>query len=249
MDRLTRSALDAMGDLWVMMGSRSGGRAARADGMAWMATGLPYAPCNQAIINDTEAAEEAIAAVLRFYDEPPLPFMLQVWEGSPAVEAAKNAGLVRAFRSPLMTLSDADAQSPAPLSISIRRADAADLASAVSVACGSFQMEREAMEVFLSDWMLSDPQVGLFVAAHGEQIVGTAIGVWTGDVVGVFNVATLPAFRRRGIGEALTTACIRFGADNGARGAFLQASAMGRPVYERMGFREVGYHIGFSRKG
>jgi len=51
--------------------------------------------------------------------------------------------------------------------------------------------------------------------------------------VGIYAVATDPAFRGRGYGEALTWAATMFRPDLPAT---LQASPMGRPVYERMGF-------------
>ncbi len=52
------------------------------------------------------------------------------------------------------------------------------------------------------------------------------------------NVATIEAARGRGYGTAMTWAAIADAAP-GVEIAVLQASALGRPVYERMGFRMV----------
>lgn len=57
--------------------------------------------------------------------------------------------------------------------------------------------------------------------------------------VGVFNVATPPEFRRRGHGYAVTAQVVAAGASAGAHTAYLQASALGQSVYERMGFRTL----------
>jgi GNAT superfamily N-acetyltransferase len=54
--------------------------------------------------------------------------------------------------------------------------------------------------------------------------------------VGLYAVATAPAFRGRGYGEALTWTATMFRPDLPAT---LQASPMGRPVYERMGYEVV----------
>lgn len=54
--------------------------------------------------------------------------------------------------------------------------------------------------------------------------------------VGVYAVATAEGFRGRGYGEALTWTATMFRPDLPAT---LQASPMGRPVYERMGYRVV----------
>ena len=49
-------------------------------------------------------------------------------------------------------------------------------------------------------------------------------------------MATPPEHRRRGYGEALTAAVLRAGRELGCTTGCLQASNMGKPVYERMGF-------------
>ena len=60
-----------------------------------------------------------------------------------------------------------------------------------------------------------------------------------GGVAGIYNVATAPEARRRGIGAAMTAEAVRAGIGRGLEVAVLGASDMGRGTYERMGFREV----------
>jgi predicted GNAT family acetyltransferase len=59
-------------------------------------------------------------------------------------------------------------------------------------------------------------------------------------VLGVFNVATMPNEVRQGGGTAVTRAVIDDGITRGAVAAMLQTSEAGRPVYERIGFHDVG---------
>jgi ribosomal protein S18 acetylase RimI-like enzyme len=68
----------------------------------------------------------------------------------------------------------------------------------------------------------------------------TALGCLDGQVLGIYNVATLPDARRRGLGLAATHAILRDGAARGARLAVLESTADGLPLYRRLGFREVG---------
>jgi GNAT superfamily N-acetyltransferase len=60
------------------------------------------------------------------------------------------------------------------------------------------------------------------------------------DVGGIYFVCTHPEHRRRGIGAAVTLAAMRGARELGCRLAVLGTSEMGRPVYERLGFRYVG---------
>jgi ribosomal protein S18 acetylase RimI-like enzyme len=69
--------------------------------------------------------------------------------------------------------------------------------------------------------------------------VATASLLVAGGAAGLYNVATLEPARRRGIGAAMTVAAVRRGAARGLSIATLQASTMGRPIYERLGFRFV----------
>jgi len=79
-----------------------------------------------------------------------------------------------------------------------------------------------------------------FVARLEGRPVAAAMGVVDGDAVGIYNVATIPAARGRGIGRAVTLAALLDGRARGATMGVLEASEMGRPVYERLGFIAVG---------
>ena len=61
----------------------------------------------------------------------------------------------------------------------------------------------------------------------------------TGTTGGLYNIATLPAARGRGAGYAVTRALMALARERGCTEAILDASPMGLPVYERLGFVEV----------
>jgi ribosomal protein S18 acetylase RimI-like enzyme len=73
--------------------------------------------------------------------------------------------------------------------------------------------------------------------------VATNLAFNGGGVTGLFCIATLPDYRGRGIGAAVTLAPL-YEADADAQYAVLFSSKSGKPVYERVGFREVGINIG-----
>lgn len=78
---------------------------------------------------------------------------------------------------------------------------------------------------------------------HGKP-AATSMRLTSGRVAGVYSVATLPEFRGRGVGKAMTWKAAVDGREEGCVMSFLQASDMGRPIYERMGYRTiVNYHF------
>lgn len=83
-----------------------------------------------------------------------------------------------------------------------------------------------------------DGQVRILAEYRGRPVATGAL-VTSGDYAGVYAVSTLPEFRRRGIGRAITQYALQLGAAGGARTGFLQSSPMGLHVYESLGFREV----------
>ncbi|MFI6237667.1 GNAT family N-acetyltransferase [Micromonospora sp. NPDC050784] len=78
-----------------------------------------------------------------------------------------------------------------------------------------------------------------YLAEESGQPVGTGLGMRTSGVVGVFNIAVVPSARGRGLGRVLTETVLRDGIAAGADAAYLHTSAMGRPLYESMGFTLV----------
>ncbi len=69
------------------------------------------------------------------------------------------------------------------------------------------------------------------------------------SIGGVYWVGTVPDHGRRGLGDLVTRTVTRRGFELGARFITLQASAMGEPIYRRMGFRERFRYTTWARLG
>jgi GNAT superfamily N-acetyltransferase len=85
-------------------------------------------------------------------------------------------------------------------------------------------------------WILDAPEGAIFVAARRDQIVGTGAGLVFGDTGWIGGLGVEPGSRRRGIASRLTEAVVSWLRDQGASTLLLQATAQGRPVYEKLGF-------------
>jgi ribosomal protein S18 acetylase RimI-like enzyme len=84
-----------------------------------------------------------------------------------------------------------------------------------------------------------DPGVALFVGYTDGRPVATSRLVCLGTVAEITGVRVMPEHRRRGYGTALTWAAVREGAARGCATTILTATAMGYPLYVRMGFLPV----------
>jgi len=77
----------------------------------------------------------------------------------------------------------------------------------------------------------------LFLArAENEPAAGSAMLCLGGGVAGLYAIATVSGMRRRGVGQALTQAALEYAKKMGYRAGVLQASQMGVPLYQRVGF-------------
>lgn len=91
--------------------------------------------------------------------------------------------------------------------------------------------------------ILNLPDAELFVGYAENQPACTSMLIKTGPVAGIYWVATLDRFRNHGFGKAITVSSLVAGRKRGCTFASLQASAMGKPVYQRIGFdNPYDYH-------
>ena len=79
-----------------------------------------------------------------------------------------------------------------------------------------------------------------YVGYLDDEPVSTAAVVTGGGALGVYNVATVPAFQRRGYGERLMREAVAdMQTRQGIRQVVLQSTPAGYHLYERMGFKTV----------
>jgi len=78
-----------------------------------------------------------------------------------------------------------------------------------------------------------------YIAWWGSRPAGAGMLFCRGDMAGIYNMCTLPEFRGRGVATAVLAACIQDAQRLGVRYVGLTPTVMGRPLYERLGFREI----------
>jgi ribosomal protein S18 acetylase RimI-like enzyme len=80
----------------------------------------------------------------------------------------------------------------------------------------------------------------ILVARLDGESVATAMAFDHDGDCGVFNVSTLEAARRRGLGTALTARHVHDAVERGCSTASLQSTPMAERVYAAVGFRDLG---------
>ncbi len=126
--------------------------------------------------------------------------------------------------------------------------DAVPLEDAVAVAMAADPGITGPAAAFAGFLMGLPPSVRLFAAVDATGVARATSGV---DVFGeharIFFVNTEPAWRRRGIGRAMTLAALGFAASAGAGRAVLHATDDGAAVYARLGFEAAGRLTRYAR--
>lgn len=79
-----------------------------------------------------------------------------------------------------------------------------------------------------------------FAVEHENQLVATSMLYLHNNLAGIYGVATKSEYRGKGLAAHLTAEPLRIAWELGYKTGLLQASAMGAPVYARIGFESHG---------
>lgn len=156
------------------------------------------------------------------------------------VAAAEAAGFQLVYEMPEMTLGQKPDPPELPLGAELHPLTAVEQADDFwRVAIASYSDIGFPPEVFTGytnhAGLLADNVVAFIALLDGEP-VGIAMTMVSHGVAGIYWVGSLEPARGKGIGRAVTVAATNAGFGLGADVASLQASPMGKPIYEAMGY-------------
>lgn len=236
-----------------LAGNVDGAFVRRADGIAILATGLEIILFNQVIIDDDEATPAAISAGVDVMRERGDPFVvnLRVGPDDRFLALMEQLGLVPLSERPwlpgmaLHPLPAGPAPTAAPGHEIRRVTDVAGLEDHIRTAMAGFDLPEAIVRPLIVSDLLETDAVTVYVGYKDGEPVTTGLGYRSGDTIGVYNIATVPSARKRGYGAAMTARIAADGAAAGCDVAILQATEMGRPVYERLGYRTVVEYMAY----
>jgi GNAT superfamily N-acetyltransferase len=194
----------------------------------------------------TRASIEAAVGVYRDVGHVPSLMTRDHRDADVAAELAAS-GWRRLLRLPAMVLDDRLPDEPAPAGATIHHVEtdddrrrwiegnlhgfAEDEGEEDALRSAFQALESLRADDVTSWWAEVDGRGAASASAWLDPGTGMAVVGWVG---------TDRDYRRRGLGRAVTLATVNAAFDLGATAVGLQASPMGLPVYERLGFRTVG---------
>jgi GNAT superfamily N-acetyltransferase len=213
------------------------------DGVAVAATGLP-APFFNQIVTDDGASPEAVAGSVALLRERGARFCVVLRRDQDAHLRALMAELGLALDEhvmPGMALDpippDLPTDAPGLELRLVRHADS--LRDHALVAAHSYGFPEAVALAFIGDELWTREGATVYTGYADGRPVTSGFSIRSGDTLGIFTIATEADARGRGFGAAMTGRLIADGAAAGCTVSALQASSMGRPIYERLGFRLV----------
>ena len=239
-----RELANLIGGWRASLGLHPEARFDRDGSVVWFSSAIDLPFVNGILIDGPDVGPGVVERVVDELRARGRPFVARVRVGmdDAVADELERLGMrdERGETLPAMALHPIEAPDPpaVPGGLVIRRvADEAGLADHYTIVVEAFGLPLEFARGVMPAEALAHE--ALYVGYVDGEPVATAL-TYTGDAtVGIYNVATREAWRRRGYGAAITRHAILDAAAAGATVAILQSSAAGRGVYESLGFREV----------
>jgi GNAT superfamily N-acetyltransferase len=232
---------ESMVATWALTAESSeGGHVIRRDGV--FASVVPVTPdrsvMNSVIYADREAMLASLDELERAYDEAGVAAWT-VWVPEQDVEAARalqEAGHAFDAEPRAMGIELASVEEPDLEGVEWWRD--CDLVTVGRINDAAYGYEDRGFETVIG--ALPPDRVHTYAAGAGGDPAAVMMTVDAGEDTEVAWVATTDAARGRGLATALMRRSLRDARDRGQRTATLQATKLGAPVYERVGFRDFG---------
>jgi hypothetical protein len=221
-----------------------GGMVDETDEVLFTSIPAPVAYFNSAFVKPPACVSDQLDNVLAYFKAKDVPFTIRFRDDADAAVACEGAGLVLGGSAPYM--NGEAAAMPAASDADVRIVDAGSLSDYIAVLAEGFGMPKRLAAAVFTPASLAADDFAMLLAFDGDTPVASSALAVSGDVAGVYNVGTPPQFRQRGFGEVATRAAIAEGVRRGCTRTTLQASAMGFPIYERMGYRTVATWRNFT---
>ncbi len=222
----------------------SGGKVENFAGVTCTRSPIPEVEANSAYIMDRAGAEDGVLAKIKeFFQGLQSDWMLVLPPSLVDVswEIPKRVAVARWVRLAELVLprESASLRDP-PSELEIRQVSNLDeLLSWARTNSVGFGDSPNFLDPFVRPESLEMRGISYYIGSFSGKHVATSLSCVANGVAGVYAVATIPEFRGRGFGTAMTAFAVKEGFAKGCDLATLQSGSMSTPVYLRMRFRYV----------
>jgi ribosomal protein S18 acetylase RimI-like enzyme len=222
----------------------SGGKVENFAGVTCIRNPIPEVESNSAYIMDRAGAEDGVLAKIKeFFQGLQSDWMLVLPPSLVDVswEIPKRVAVARWVRLAELVLPRESASlRDSPSELEIRQVSNLDeLLSWARTNSVGFGDSPSFLDPFVRRESLEMRGISYYVGSFSGKHVATSLSCVANGVAGVYAVATIPEFRGRGFGTAMTAFAVKEGFAKGCDLATLQSGSMSTTVYLRMGFRYV----------
>lgn len=193
----------------------------------------------------TPSANELLDRARAFFGERQRGFSLHVRRhiDTDLESVCEAHGMVKIGNSAGMVLDAPLPDKPTDEAITVKvvadRQAAVDFAGVTVASYKSLGLPEESgKQMFASPERILKPHVVPVVAYDNGVPVSAAMALMSHGIAGIYWVGTVETHRRRGLAELCTRIAGNNAFERGATHVVLQASHMGEPVYQGMGYRE-----------
>ena len=238
-DAATRSLLTSIAKLCETVGARGFSRF--EDGVASFVSGGQIPTLNSVVVVSPTVDVADVSRLLDEVASTGLPYSVQARPSTMELvtDLLTGRGMSVQFETPLMVRTSQTPPASAANGLAVHELGPGNIGRHVAVMAAGFEIPEDIFADVMKDKALELPDLRCYLGDVAGEPVATGIGMLAHDLVGVFNVATPPSHRRLGYGTAITGRIVADGLAAGARGAYLQSSAQGYAVYQRLDFYTV----------
>ena len=240
-----------------------GGEYHEEDQVVWFTTGRRSLYRFNGVLRISARAEnygEIVDPILGAFVSQRLPFFLAVWQdgSAPALGEYLNSKDIRWEHFEGMPAMSRGLENLPELSLPndvkvIRVQSQEDQVDWLNVLMEGFeepQPSRPDFQQYLFNSLTEPKPVFVhFLARWKGEPCAISTLLYADPAAGIYHVTTLPAYRGRGLGKALTFAAMQSAREGGYKEAILFATPSGFPIYEQLGFETVITADGFICNG
>jgi N-acetylglutamate synthase len=230
----------ALASTWALVaGTLTDGWSRRYGSATALVTRVPVHTLNGAWAMRADTSYEDIDAALAAVVASDVPYCLEARPGCAAAEdVAARFEMFIGEDIPLMTTTT-PAAGPEIDGLALRALEPGEARLHCDIAGPAFGAPPDLLAGVVTPAVLALPEVRAYVGEVDGEPVVTAMAIALNGGVGIFNVATPPEHRRRGYGAAATARALNDGLAGGAEYGWLQSTAIGHGIYERLGFETI----------